>query len=106
MQRQVAAIHVEPSTAELPQTLLTDSAEDIPVVQQSWLPTVQTVQKAAEIPQARSFDKDRRQEKSRSRSRDSGAEQAAETRERSSSSSSFKGKSSDEDQTTVKMMGL
>ena len=45
MQRQVAAIQVVPRTVKLPQILLTDSTEDIPVVQQSLLPTAQPVQK-------------------------------------------------------------
>ena len=45
MQRQVAAVQVAREIVKLPQTLLIDSTEDIPVVQQILLPTAQTVQK-------------------------------------------------------------
>ena len=57
MQRQVAAVQVAPEIVKLPQTLLIDSTEGIPVVQQSLLPTAQTIQKTKEIPQLQCIDK-------------------------------------------------
>ena len=54
MQRQVAAVQVVPCTVELPQTLLLDSVEDIPVVQ---VPRVQVVEKTVEIPQLQTVKK-------------------------------------------------
>ena len=50
-QRQDAA-----GAVELPQTLLIDSVEDTPVVQQSSLPTVHTAQKTEEILRVRLFE--------------------------------------------------
>ena len=57
MRRQVAAIQIVPEFVKLPQTLLIDSTEDIPVVQQSLLPTAQTFQKTRDIPQLQCIDK-------------------------------------------------
>ena len=54
MQRQVGAVQVVPKTVELPQTLLIDSVEDIPVVQ---VPRVQVVEKTVEIPQLQTAKK-------------------------------------------------
>ena len=57
MQQQVAAIQAVPGVVKLPQTLLIDGTEYIPVMQQSLLPTAQTVQKTKEIPQLQCIDK-------------------------------------------------
>ena len=48
---------VFPTTVPIGANRHWDSVEDIPVAQQSLLPTVQTVQKTGEIPQVRHIDK-------------------------------------------------